>query len=118
MTKQYVNGGETYCAPVPVTPNAKPRRENAARLLTYQAKGVEVMSKTPTGLPDQLKSSVESLSGVSLDNVRVHYNSSNPPQLNTLASATGANTHLPPSQEEHVPHEAWHVVQARSTGKA
>lgn len=40
-----------------------------------------------TGLPDTLKSGVESLSGMSLDHVKVHYNSSQPAQLNALAYA-------------------------------
>lgn len=98
--------------------NARPHTENGARSLIYQLKGVEVMSKTPAGLPDQLKSGVESLSGVSLDDVRVHYNSAEPAQTNTLASTQGADTHTSPSQEEHVPHEAWHVVTAHSPDKA
>ena len=38
-----------------------------------------------TGLPDNLKAGVESLSGMSLDNVKVHYNSSEPAQLNAHA---------------------------------
>lgn len=64
-----------------------------------------------TGLPDQLKTGIESLSGVSLDGVKVHYNSSRPKQLNALAYAQGGNIHLAPGQERHLPHEAWHVVQ-------
>ena len=64
-----------------------------------------------TGLPDQLKSGLESLSGLSLDHVRVHYNSSQPTQLNALAYAQGSDIHLAPGQEQHLPHEAWHVVQ-------
>jgi hypothetical protein len=32
-----------------------------------------------TGLPNQLKSGIESLSGMSMDHVKVHYNSSQPP---------------------------------------
>jgi hypothetical protein len=64
-----------------------------------------------TGLPDQLKSGIESLSGMSLDHVRVHYNSSQPAQLNALAYAQGSDIHLAPGQEHHLPHEAWHVVQ-------
>ena len=64
-----------------------------------------------TGLPDQLKSGIESLSGLSLDHVRVHYNSSQPAQLNALAYAQGSDIHLAPGQERHLPHEAWHVVQ-------
>ena len=64
-----------------------------------------------TGLPDQLKSGIESLSGLSMDDVRVHYNSSQPAQLNALAYAQGSDIHLAPGQEQHLPHEAWHVVQ-------
>jgi hypothetical protein len=64
-----------------------------------------------TGLPDQLKSGIESLSGLSMDHVRVHYNSSQPAQLDALAYAQGSDIHLAPGQERHLPHEAWHVVQ-------
>jgi hypothetical protein len=64
-----------------------------------------------TGLPDTLKSGVEALSGMSLDHVRVHYNSSRPAQLNAHAYAQGSDIHLASGQEHHLPHEAWHVVQ-------
>jgi Domain of unknown function (DUF4157) len=64
-----------------------------------------------TGLPNQLKSGIESLSGMSLDNVKVHYNSSKPAQLNAHAYAQGSDIHVAPGQEQHLPHEAWHVVQ-------
>jgi hypothetical protein len=64
-----------------------------------------------TGLPDNLKSGVESLSGMSMDNVKVHYNSSQPAQLNALAYTQGSVIHVAPGQEQHLPHEAWHVVQ-------
>jgi hypothetical protein len=37
-----------------------------------------------TGLPDGLKSGIESLSGMSLDHVKVHYNSTQPVQLSDL----------------------------------
>ena len=63
------------------------------------------------GLPDGLKSGIESLSGVSLDAVNVHYNSSEPPQLNALAYTQGRDIYLAPGQERHLAHEAWHVVQ-------
>jgi hypothetical protein len=48
---------------------------------------------------------------MSLDHVRVHYNSPQPAQLNALAYAQGSDIHLAPGQERHLPHEAWHVVQ-------
>ena len=64
-----------------------------------------------TGLPDNLKNGIESLSGMSMDQVRVHYNSSQPANLNALAYAQGSDIHVAPGQEQHLPHEAWHVVQ-------
>lgn len=64
-----------------------------------------------TGLPDQLKSGVESLSGMSMDHVKVHYNSDKPSQLRAHAYAQGSEIHVAPGQEQHLPHEAWHVVQ-------
>lgn len=64
-----------------------------------------------TGLPDQLKSGIESLSGMSMDHVKVHYNSSQPAQLNALAYAQGSDIHIGAGQEQHLPHEAWHIVQ-------
>ena len=64
-----------------------------------------------TGLSDKLKAGVETLSGMSLDHVRVHYNSSRPAQLQALAYTHGSDIHVAPGQETHVPHEAWHVVQ-------
>ena len=66
-----------------------------------------------TGLPDQLKSGVENLSGMSLDDVKVHRNSDKPAQLNAHAYAQGTDIHLGPGQEKHLPHEAWHVVQQK-----
>jgi hypothetical protein len=64
-----------------------------------------------TGLPNQLKAGIESLSGMSMDHVKVHYNSAQPAQLNAHAYAQGSEIHVAPGQEQHLPHEAWHVVQ-------
>ncbi|UTW62813.1 DUF4157 domain-containing protein [bacterium SCSIO 12741] len=66
-----------------------------------------------TGLPDNLKSGIENLSGYSMNDVQVHYNSSKPAQLNAHAYAQGSQIHLGPGQEKHLPHEAWHVVQQK-----
>jgi hypothetical protein len=66
-----------------------------------------------TGLPDQLKAGVESLSGLSMDDVRVHTNSSKPGAVQAHAYAQGTDIHLAPGQEQHLPHEAWHVVQQK-----
>lgn len=64
-----------------------------------------------TGLPDALKAGIESLSGMSLDHVRVHRSSPRPAQLQAHAYTQGHDIHLAPGQERHLPHEAWHVVQ-------
>jgi hypothetical protein len=66
-----------------------------------------------TGLPDTLKSGIEHLSGYSLDDVQVHYNSPAPAQLQAHAYAQGSNIHVSPGQEKHLAHEAWHVVQQK-----
>lgn len=66
-----------------------------------------------TGLPDNLKSGIENLSGYSMDDVKVHYNSPKPAQLQAHAYAQGTDIHLASGQEKHLPHEAWHVVQQK-----
>jgi hypothetical protein len=63
------------------------------------------------GLPGPLKSGIENLSGIAMDGVQVHYNSPRPAQLNAHAFAQGSDIHLGPGQEQHLPHEAWHVAQ-------
>jgi hypothetical protein len=66
-----------------------------------------------TGLPISLKLGVEGLSGLSMDDVRVHYNSPAPRSLNALAFTRGTEVHVAPGQERHLAHEAWHVVQQK-----
>ena len=62
-------------------------------------------------LPNRLKTGVEALSGISLDSVRVHYNSPEPARVEALAYTLGTDIHIAPGQEQHLAHEAWHVVQ-------
>jgi hypothetical protein len=64
-----------------------------------------------SGLPHPLKTGIEALSGVVMDDVRVHYNSAQPAQLRAHAFTQGHDIHVGPGQERHLPHEAWHVVQ-------
>jgi len=66
-----------------------------------------------TGMPDNLKSGVEALSGLSMDNVKVHYNSPEPAKLNALSYSQGSDIHIAPGAEKHLPHEMWHVVQQK-----
>lgn len=78
-----------------------------------QAEPVQRREANRTGMPDQLKTGVEQLSGIAMDDVRVHYNSSQPAQLEALAYAQGADIHVGPGQEQHLAHEAWHVAQQK-----
>lgn len=73
------------------------------------------MNSTPndTGLPNQLKSGIEHLSGYAMDDVKVHYNSSKPAQLQAHAYAQGSDIYIASGQEQHLAHEAWHVVQQK-----
>ncbi len=64
-------------------------------------------------LPFSLMSGLENLSGHAMDDVRVHFQSSKPAQLQAHAFAQGNHIHLAPGQEQHLPHEAWHVVQQK-----
>ena len=66
-----------------------------------------------TGLPNNLKSGMENLSGLSMDDVKVHRNSDKPAQLQAHAYAQGTDIHLGPGQEKHLPHELGHVVQQK-----
>ena len=90
------------------------RASTPEKELPVQGKFQHIQKKeNKTGLPDNLKSGVESLSGFSMDDVKVHYNSSQPAQLNALAYAQGTDIHVAPGQEQHLPHEAWHVAQQK-----
>ncbi|MEQ8849455.1 DUF4157 domain-containing protein [Botrimarina sp.] len=66
-----------------------------------------------TGLPNDLRAGIESMTGLDMNDVRVHYNSDKPAQLNAHAYAQGSDIHIAPGQEKHLPHEAWHVVQQK-----
>jgi len=68
-------------------------------------------------MPDTLRSGIENLSGFGMDDVNVHYNSSQPAQLQAHAYAQGTDVHLGAGQEQHLPHEAWHAVQ-QARGRA
>lgn len=78
---------------------------------SLQLKQSPIVQRNDTGLPDNLKSGMENLSGINLDNVRVHYNSSKPAAVQAHAYAQGNDIHLASGQEKHLPHELGHVVQ-------
>src|SRR5262249_8411768 len=62
-------------------------------------------------LPEPLKAGVERLSGVAVDDVRVHADSPVPAALGAHAFTWGRHIHVGPGQQHHLPHEAWHAAQ-------
>ncbi len=94
-----------------------PAREEAIQRRTESPSAGSTASAGPqenrTGLPDKLKAGIETLSGLSMNDVRVHYNSAKPAQLQASAYTQGTEIHMGPGQERHLPHEAWHVVQQK-----
>lgn len=89
-----------------------PRQAAQRRQLT-QLKPPQAEAPARNALPETLQTGLQSLSGMDLSHVQVHYNSSKPAQLQALAYAQGNDIHLAPGQERHLPHEAWHLVQQR-----
>jgi hypothetical protein len=92
-----------------------------AQLMQHAQPTQQAAKPNLTGLPDGLKSSIESLSGLSMDYTKVHYNSVKPAQMHAHAYAQGSEIHVAPGQERYLAHEAWHIVQqaqgrVRSTG--
>ncbi|WP_227992743.1 DUF4157 domain-containing protein [Shewanella sp. YLB-07] len=86
---------------------------NANRNASSPVKNAEttLQAKNNTGLPDNLKSGMENLSGMSLNHVKVHYNSPQPAAVQAHAFAQGSDIHVGSGQEKHLPHELGHVVQ-------
>lgn len=66
-----------------------------------------------TGIPLQMKQSFERSSGLSFDDVRVHYHSSLPARLGALAYTRGSHVYVSSGQERHLGHELGHVIQQK-----
>ncbi|MEM8961371.1 MAG: hypothetical protein AAGD38_07840 [Acidobacteriota bacterium] len=62
-------------------------------------------------MPSELAWGFVALSGIAMYRVEVFYNSPEPKRVWAHAFARDREIHLAPGQEEHLPHEAWHVVQ-------
>lgn len=80
---------------------------------TKSSEDFQQQNENTSGLPNRLKAGIEHLSGISMDDVTVHYNSDQPAKLQAHAYAKGTDIYLGPGQEKHLPHEAWHVVQQK-----
>ncbi|HEY0413793.1 MAG TPA: DUF4157 domain-containing protein [Allosphingosinicella sp.] len=109
-------GGKRMHRPVPHAPRppwAPVQRMESPRSASTREESGPAAAPNRTGLPDALRAGVEALSGLAMDDVRVHRDSPEPVKLGALAYTQGSNIHLGPGQEEHLPHEAWHVVQQK-----
>ena len=68
-------------------------------------------SGNDTGLPDNLRSGIEAMSGYSMGDVKVHYHSDKPVKMGAAAYTQGTEIYVAPGQERFLPHESWHVIQ-------
>jgi hypothetical protein len=83
------------------------------RLLGQTSQSQPIQNENNNSLPGGLKTDIENRSGLSMDDVKVHYDSGKPAELQAAAYTQGTDIHLGPGQEKHLPHEAWHVVQQK-----
>lgn len=112
--REYSKNPESQSRTLDSSPKASRQAPIDVILQRYKERNIQREEKpNNTGIPDNLRSGIESLSGYSMDDVRVHYNSSKPAQLQALAYAQGSDIHIAPGQEQHLPHEVWHVVQQK-----
>lgn len=66
-----------------------------------------------TGIPPQKKLSFERSSGLSFDDVRVHYHSALPSRPGAPAYTQGSHVYVAPGQERHLGHELGHIIQQK-----
>ena len=64
-----------------------------------------------TALPEPLKTNMEQMGKVKLDDVKVIKDTPQPTQMGMKAQAYNNQIHLASGQEQYLPHEAWHIVQ-------
>lgn len=96
-----------YKPPKTFEDEAQPPKDDAPDSEPIQRK------ENDNGLPDNLKTGIENLSGYAMDDVKVHYNSDKPAKYKAHAFTQGTDIHIASGQEKHLPHEAWHSVQQK-----
>lgn len=84
-----------------------------AELMRREPRMAQAGQPNLTGIPTQMKLELERHSGLSFDDVRVHYNSDKPARLQALAYTQGTQVYMGPGQERYLPHELGHVVQQK-----
>lgn len=92
----------------------KVRMDMESRLQQREPQKAEIDRPNLTGIPTQMKLSFEQRSGMSFDDVRVHYNSDKPAQFHALAYTQGTQIYVGPGQERSLSHELVHVIQQKA----
>lgn len=90
------------------------RMEMESEFQRREPQNVVIDQPNMTGIPTQMKLNFEQRSGMSFDNVRVHYNSDKPAQFHALAYTQGTQIYVGPGQERSLPHELVHVIQQKA----
>lgn len=90
------------------------RMEMESKFQQREPQKAETDRPNLTGIPTQMKLNFEQRSGMSFDDVRVHYNSDKPAQFHALAYTQGTQIYVGPGQERSLPHELGHVVQQKA----
>lgn len=99
----------------------KTRQRRAAQDVGSRAAAVRQRRKNNTGMPDAVKTQMETALQADFSEVRVHPNSSQAPAVGALAYTQGHDVHFAPGQfqpestagQRLLGHELTHVVQQR-----
>lgn len=88
-------------------------RSTQKKQLTGMSNQTLLQRRNLTGIPDTLKQKAEENTGISFDDVKVHYNSDKPASVQALAYTQGSDVYIASGQEKHLVHELGHVVQQK-----
>ncbi|MCL2291498.1 MAG: DUF4157 domain-containing protein [Candidatus Bathyarchaeota archaeon] len=120
QTTQLKNGIDLTSLPTPINIPHRPlnthdgNNNTANDVLQRQPTPNSTPASGGTTLPTHLQEKYEHQSGLSLTDVRVHYNSEEPAKLGAYAYAQGNQIHIAPRQEQHLPHEIGHIIQQKA----
>ncbi len=89
------------------------KTDKSAEIPNFISQQAIQKKENKTGMPDNLKSGIEQLSGLDMSDVRVHHNSSKPASVQAHAYTQGTDIYIASGQDKHLPHEAWHVAQQK-----
>lgn len=95
-----------------ISDGGTPKQKRVLPSITSESSSIRKKVKK-TDLPGKLKQGIENLSGISLDEVKVHYNTDKPAELPAHAYPQETAIHIAPRLEKHLSPETWHVVQQK-----